>query len=67
VVIDGNEHLPAFGDETHRAGMVEAQEAWSEDLAKHSTGLVNADQNGFERLNALPEPTGSDAAPEPSD
>ena len=67
VVIDENEHLPAFGDEAHRAGLVEAQKAWSEDLAKHSTGLVSADENGFERLNPRPDPTGADVTPKPSD
>lgn len=67
VVIDGNEHLPPFGDEAHRAGLVEAQKAWVEDLAKYSTGLVSADENGFEKLNAQLDRTGAAAAPEPSD
>ena len=67
VVIDGNEHLPAFGDEEHRAGLVAEQKAWFEDLAKHSTGLVNADENGFEKLHTWPGPTGADAASEPSE
>jgi hypothetical protein len=65
VVVDGNEHLPAFGDEQQRVALKGAEEEWAEDLAKYSTGLVGADENGFERLNALPE-AAADAAPEPS-
>ena len=67
MVIDGNEHLPPFGDEAHRAGLVDAQQTWAEDLAKHSTGLVPADENGFEKLNSEPENTGVEAAPDTSE
>ena len=59
VVIDGNEDLPPFGDEAHRAGLMEAQKTWEEDLAKYSTGLVRADENGFEKLNGSPKSDGS--------
>ena len=67
MVIDGNGHLQPFGDETHRAGLVDAQKAWAEDLAKHSTGLVPADENGFEKLNSELETVGVEAAPHPSE
>ena len=63
VVIDGNEHLPPFGDEVHRAGLTEAQKAWAEDLAKYSTGLVPADENGFEKISAVAGQTEGEAAP----
>ena len=66
VVIDGNEHLPPFGDEAHRAGLLDAQKAWAEDLAKHSTSLVHADENGFEKLNAASDTTVAEAASEAS-
>lgn len=67
VVIDENEHLPPFGDEAHRAGLAEAQKAWAEDLAKYSTGLVRADENGFEKISATVEQIVGEAAPEPSE
>ena len=47
-MVDGNEHLPAFGDEQQRCALSEAEAAWQTDLAQYSTGLVEADENGFE-------------------
>lgn len=38
---------------------MEAQKTWEEDLAKYSTGLVRADENGFEKLNGSPKSDGS--------
>ena len=65
VVVDGNEHLPAFGDEQQRGALSEAEAAWQADLAKYSTGLVKADENGFELLSGPAMATGAEAGSEP--
>ena len=66
VVVDGNEHLPAFGDEKQRGALSEAEAAWQADLAQYSTDLVKADENGFELLSgpAMAAP-GAEAGSEP--
>ena len=51
-VVDGYEHIPAFGDEQQQAALAEQKAAWAADVAKYSTGLVGADENGFELLSA---------------
>ena len=64
-MVDGNEHLPAFGDEQQRGALSEAEAAWQADLAKYSTGLVKADENGFELLSGPAMATGAEAGSEP--
>ena len=35
-----------------QAALAEQKAAWAADVAKYSTGLVGADENGFELLSA---------------